>query len=171
MAGAGAGPCPPRGARPAMAATLCSLGWRRPQLPPHSQSSSGAGSFLQYTKMSAPGTLKLQFRGALYLSGDKALPLRLPPELCRWLGHCWYGVWGCGEGESSSANGAVVEAACEINGNGSTPPQGASGKRAGSSQPLLPAPCHDLQYGRRGEEKRGWGGPASASAPRPDPQL
>lgn len=86
-----------------MAATLCSLGWRRLQLPPRSQSSSGAGSFLQYTKMSAPGMPKLQFRGALYLSGDKALSLRLPPELCRWLRRRWYGVWGCGEGESSSA--------------------------------------------------------------------
>lgn len=104
-------------------------------------------------------TLKLQFRGALGLSRDKALTLRLPPELCRWLGQCWFGDVG------RENPPQPPPAACGISGNGSAPPPGASGQKAGIHS--LSCLLHDLHMGRSGE-RRGWHGPASASA---DPQL
>lgn len=91
-----------------------------------------------------PVTMKLQFRGAPNMSGNKALTLQAVSRALRIAQAPLLEVLfllvnvGRKNHPQPPANTDVVETACEINGNGSFPLQGASSKRLETRSLLLP---------------------------------
>lgn len=115
-----------------------------------------------------PVTMKLQFRGALNVSGNKALTLQAVSRALQIAQAPLLEVLfllvnvGRKNHPQPPANRDVVETACEINGNGSFPLQGASSKRL-EARSLLPPPARAATCARRRAEAE-----VTPATPRPD---